>query len=127
MASDSGSGSGSGSGRGSGRANGGGSGSTVAEGSGLWWAWRASKSGTIGRQARPWRQRPHQRRGAAHRAACGWVLAVERGQRRTEEVDGETWLDQEERVVVVVWCGVVWCCFKGSQGRSSISSSSSVT
>jgi hypothetical protein len=50
MANDSGSGSGSGSGRGSGRANGGGSGSTVAEGSGLWWAWRASKSGTIGRQ-----------------------------------------------------------------------------
>jgi hypothetical protein len=37
-------------------------------------------------------------------------LAVERGQRRAEEVDGETWLDKEKNVVVVVvWCGVEWC------------------
>jgi hypothetical protein len=65
-----GSGSGSGSGRGSGRANGGGSGSSRGEQAlvGV-----ASIKEWYYRQARSWRRRPHQRRGAAHRAACGCV------------------------------------------------------
>jgi hypothetical protein len=63
----------------------------VAEGSIKEWYYRQA--------GKAWRRRPHQRRGAAHRAAC---LAVEVGR-------GETWLDNEEGVSSSpsVWCGVV--------------------
>jgi hypothetical protein len=95
----------SGSGSGSGRGNGGGSGSSRGEQALVgvasieeWYYRQAGKA---------WRRRPHQRRGAAHRAACGWVGRYWQS-RWAEERHGSTRRRGcRRRRRRVVWCGVV--------------------